>query len=163
MNLVEARALGLRAIAAGLEAKTRGVITVGGWQCCVDMYGGLCWLPPSGDKWPAERWAAEGDITLCAADKRGDLMPDFRDAATKGVLLELVRERLHIDDLYPRRTQRSETMRNAPRGTALLGNPPDTEYGWGFFCRCVRERYLLGKIFENSEAEALVAALESAP
>lgn len=87
-----------------------------------------------------EHYQESSHIADAADYRRGHSLPDFNDAATRGVLLEQVRERWDDEHLCPAWT-----------GTNV--------YGW-----VVRDRD--GKMLvwgHDSETAALVAALEAAP
>jgi len=89
-NSKEGRALLRAAYPAGYLA-VRGVLTVGGWQCCyATLYdGGPLWVEPTGDKFLPDRWRRPGELAFNGAVRRGELlpMPDPADVATWAALL----------------------------------------------------------------------------
>jgi len=124
MNYEQAEALGRRALAAGwvwsgVEWSSHEDATAS-WR-----HGAAAVLRI----WPPAPWPDDDDWEV-------EKVPDFRDAATRGILLELVRERRKNRHLYV-----------APEG--------DHWVVWDGFGECDGEP-------EPSEPEALIAVLESA-
>lgn len=81
---------------------------------------------------------ASGHAIVDGWHKSSDLVPDLSDPATLGCLLQLVRE-----------------VRSNPTGFLT----PSAKGGWTYFTQLYQADYFLG----DTEAEALLAALEAAP
>lgn len=107
------------------------------------------WMP--GMRWVAPRTGAAGrvrDTGFRVPDPEWGILPDLTDPATLGCLLVLVREAWRIADLAPQE----------------CSMPARRRMGWAFRGRFVRESELARMVgLVDSEAEALVAALEAAP
>ena len=119
----------------------RGVLTVGGWQSCLDQFGTLRWLPPSGDKWLADRWQNPGEIAFDQALERGDLLPrpDPSDRATWSCLLADLakangyeRRDSQVCCLVPIRSEQGQLWKLFSMGVYPYGGPEFTCLGvWG--------------------------------
>jgi len=130
MSLAEAEALGRRLVAcegfrlmAGMRVRA-GLVEWRGWHRITEGTANLPVIPPGGDFWP-----------------------DLRDPATRGCVLELVRERHGVPSLQCGH----EGGWDPGWDSWTVTNPP----GRGHGCRIVSSQCA-------SEAEALVAALEGA-
>ena len=123
------------------------------WRLYVGAVGLLCAQgEPEGY---VARWAGSPE----SAGTR----PDPDDGATRGALLDAVREAWGFPDLYPRRMSEGRAP-HVWSVTPPTGHEPPFREGWGFVVGCAKGQELARRVgIQPSEFAALLAAWEAAP